>query len=39
MYACAFIGHRDCPKEIKEKLFLEIENLIVNKGVDRFFDM
>ena len=37
MNACTFIGHRSCPKNIKEKLFLEIENLIINKNVDTFF--
>ena len=37
MYACAFIGHRDCSESIREKLFLEIENLIVNENVDTFY--
>ncbi len=37
MYACAFLGHRNCPKNIKEKLFLEIEYLIVNEKVDTFY--
>ena len=37
MYACAFLGHRDCPESIKEKLFLEIENLIVNENVNAFY--
>ena len=37
MYVCAFIGHSDCPESVKEKLFLEIENLIVNEKVNIFY--
>ena len=37
MYACAFIGHSDCPESVKEKLLLEIENLIVNEKVNIFY--
>lgn len=37
MYACAFLGHRDCSKDIKEKLLFEIENLIVNEKVNVFY--
>lgn len=37
MYSCTFIGHRDCPKSIKEKLIFEIENLIVNEKVNVFY--
>ena len=37
MYACTFIGHSDCDKSIKEKLLLEIENLIVNQNVNIFY--
>lgn len=37
MSTCAFIGHSDCPEGVKEKLLLEIENLIVNEKVDKFY--
>ena len=37
MYVCAFIGHSDCPEGVKEKLLLEIENLIVNEKVNTFY--
>ncbi len=37
MYVCAFIGHSDCPEDVKEKLLLEIENLIVNEKVNTFY--
>ncbi len=37
MYACAFLGHRDCSKSIKGKLLLEIENLIVKENVNIFY--
>ena len=37
MYACTFIGHGDCDKSVKEKLLLEIENLIVNHNVNVFY--
>ncbi len=37
MHACAFLGHRNCPESIKQKLLLEIENLIVNEKVDTFY--
>lgn len=37
MYACTFLGHRDCSKDIKEKLIFEIENLIVNEKVNAFY--
>ncbi len=37
MYSCTFIGHRDCSKDIKENLFLEIENLIINHNVNIFY--
>ncbi len=34
---CTFIGHRDVPIEIKEKLKDTITDLIVNKGIDMFY--
>jgi uncharacterized phage-like protein YoqJ len=34
---CCFLGHRDCPKSIKGKLLLGIENLIVNENVNVFY--
>ncbi len=35
IYACCFFGHRKIPKkpDIEERLYREIENLIVNRGV------
>lgn len=37
MYACTFIGHRDCPENIKPILYNEIEKLIVKNNVDTFY--
>lgn len=37
MYSCAFIGHKNCSCDIKEKLFAEIEHLIIAKGVTDFY--
>ena len=37
MYSCTFIGHRDCSKDIKEKLIFEIKNLIINHNVNIFY--
>ncbi|MBE6904555.1 MAG: hypothetical protein E7480_08120 [Ruminococcaceae bacterium] len=37
MQSCSFIGHKNCPKEIKGRLLYEIEKLITNKGVNKFY--
>lgn len=37
MHSCTFIGHRNCPREIKELLYNTIEKLIVQKGVTSFY--
>ena len=37
MYSCTFIGHRDCDKSIKEKLYLAIEKLINENNVTTFY--
>lgn len=37
MYSCTFIGHRNCPREIKELLYNTIKNLIVEKNVTSFY--
>ena len=37
MRSCTFIGHKDCPQEIKEKLCETVEDLIVNSDVRRFY--
>ena len=35
--ACAFFGHRECPSEIKDELYHEIEMLIVECGIELFY--
>ncbi len=37
MYACTFIGHHDCPTEIKPHLYSLIEQLIINENVSVFY--
>ena len=37
MKSCTFIGHHDCPYDIKDKLSLKIESLIVNRNVRTFY--
>ncbi len=37
MAVCTFFGHRNCPESIKPALQDQIENLIVNHGVDLFY--
>ena len=37
MPCCCFIGHKNCPKEVKEKLLETIFELVANKGVTQFF--
>lgn len=37
MYSCTFIGHRNCPESIKNKLFLKIEDLVTTQNVDTFY--
>ncbi len=37
MAACTFFGHRDCPDSIHPALQSQIEDLIVNHGVDLFY--
>lgn len=34
---CCFAGHREIYEEFKDKLKNEIENLIINEGVDEFW--
>lgn len=34
MSACTFLGHRDCPDEIKPKLREVLIDLIENEGVE-----
>ncbi len=35
--SCTFIGHRDCPDEIEEKLYETVECLIIKNGVKNFY--
>ncbi len=37
MYACTFIGHRNCPGCIRKKLYSEIDCLITKKEVNTFY--
>ncbi len=37
MLACTFIGHRDFPQSVYEKLYIEIEKLILFKNVNVFY--
>lgn len=37
MYSCTFIGHADCDKSIKEKLYCAIEELICENNVTTFY--
>ena len=37
MSACTFLGHRQCPDEIKSVLYCQIESLIVDHGVTLFY--
>lgn len=37
MKCCCFIGHKRCPREIKERLLKTIETLIVESGVTHFY--
>lgn len=37
MQSCSFIGHRDCPSEIRSCLLHTIEELIVYKNTTRFY--
>lgn len=37
MSACTFLGHRDCPDEIKPKLREVLIDLIENEGVEMFY--
>ncbi len=37
MSACTFFGHRDCPSNIRPRLFAETEQLITQRGVDIFY--
>ncbi len=37
MTACTFFGHRDCPGNVKERLYEEIERLISHRHVDTFY--
>ena len=37
MLSCTFIGHRDCSSGLKNKLYLEIEKLIILEKVKKFY--
>ena len=37
MNSCTFIGHRNCPEVIKDKLYNVIEKLILEKNVTIFY--
>lgn len=37
MAACTFLGHRDCPNNIFDRVAKQTENLILNCGVDLFY--
>lgn len=37
MYACSFFGHKDCTEKISEKLYNQIESLIVKNDVTKFY--
>lgn len=37
MSVCTFIGHRECPQDIKDVLYTNIEKLIINFGVKVFY--
>ena len=37
MKSCVLLGHRDCPQNIRQKLYDTIENLILHCGVDVFY--
>ena len=34
---CTFFGHSDAPEQIKDKLRLAIEDMIINCGVEKFY--
>ena len=37
MFACTFIGHKNCSAEIKNQLYSVIEDLINKNNVDKFY--
>jgi len=37
MAVCTFFGHRDCPADIKPKLWAVLQDLVENHGVDQFY--
>ncbi|MCH5296296.1 MAG: hypothetical protein J1E85_01350 [Ruminococcus sp.] len=37
MSTCTFFGHKDCTDSISEKLYKEIESLILNNDVTKFY--
>ena len=37
MYACTFIGHKECSEHIKQTLYTTVEYLIAEKNVDTFY--
>ena len=37
MLSCAFVGHKDCPKKIEERLYNSVESLIIKNNVSRFY--
>ena len=37
MAVCTFFGHRDCPEEVRTKLYAAVAELIENDGVDMFY--
>lgn len=37
MSACTFFGHKECPNKILDKIYNEIENLIIKHNVTTFY--
>ena len=37
MAVCTFFGHRDCPEEVKTKLYAAVTELVENDRVDMFY--
>ncbi len=37
MNGCCFLGHKNCPEELKNRIFHTVELLITEKGVTQFY--
>lgn len=37
MQACAFLGHRDCPEEVKPRIRVAVRELVESCGVEMFY--